>query len=105
MMGLGGSIGTGGTNIEAEALVVRNWSELITRRQEVPGKIVVYAVEWEGYATTQAYRTYGATIAAKFGAVASLIRSTGPFSINSPHTGSMNYVQVQKCWRLVCLTQ
>jgi len=35
----------------------------------------------------------GATIAAKFGAVASLMRSAGPFSINSPHTGGMAYLQ------------
>jgi carboxypeptidase Q len=90
---LGGSVGTNGVPIVATAVVVSDWAELIARRSEVPGRIVVYAVEWEGYTKTQAYRSLGATIAAKFGAVASLMRSAGPFSINSPHTGSMSYIQ------------
>lgn len=90
---LGGSVGTNGVPIVATTVVVSDWAELIARRSEVPNRIVIYAVEWEGYTKTQAYRSLGATIAAKFGAVASLMRSAGPFSINSPHTGSMSYIQ------------
>lgn len=37
------------------------------------------------------YRSSGATEAAKLGAVASLVRSVTPFSIASPHTGSVYY--------------
>ena len=94
IMSLGGSVGTpNGLPVEAEVMVVSDWAELVSRRSEALGKIVVYAVEWEGYTATQAYRSYGATVAAKFGAVASMMRSAGPFSINSPHTGSMTYMQ------------
>ena len=36
--------------IEAEVLVVKDWEELVQRQSEVPGKIVVFAFPWEGYA-------------------------------------------------------
>jgi carboxypeptidase Q len=94
MVSLGGSVGTNGVPITATTVVVSDWAELVARRAEVPGRIVIYAVEWEGYTKTQGYRSLGATVAAKFGAVATLMRSAGPFSINSPHTGSMSYLQV-----------
>jgi len=37
------------------------------------------------------YRSNGAIEAAKLGAVASLVRSVTPFSIESPHTGATSY--------------
>lgn len=53
----------------------------------MPGKIVVYNQDYEGYGVSVAYRSQGAARASKLGAVASLIRSVTPFSIDSPHTG------------------
>lgn len=43
------------------------------------------------YEETVKYRGYAAVTASKMGAVAALVRSVTPFSINSPHTGMMHY--------------
>ncbi|MEI6592614.1 MAG: M20/M25/M40 family metallo-hydrolase, partial [Holophagaceae bacterium] len=48
-------------------------------------------VPFKGYGHTVAYRHAGAARAAKFGAVASLVRSVGPVSLDTPHTGVMDY--------------
>jgi carboxypeptidase Q len=91
MLGLGGSVGTPEDGITAEALVVSSFEELTERAEEAEGRIVVFDVPFEGYGRTVRYRVDGATEAARVGAVASLIRSVGPFSLNSPHTGMMRY--------------
>jgi len=99
MMGLGNSVGTGGKSIIAEAVVVKSFAELSSLpRNATEGKIVVYNqyCDWETlpivcYGLTVSYRTQGAVNAAKAGAVASLARTVGSFSINSPHTGMMSY--------------
>src|SRR5690606_11574943 len=54
-------------------------------------RIVVYDVAFETYGQAVAYRTNGAIEAAKVGAVASLVRSVTPFSMQTPHTGVMRY--------------
>ncbi|KAL2080870.1 hypothetical protein ACEWY4_022723 [Coilia grayii] len=76
-----------GSRIEAEVLVVESFEELRRHAGEAKGKIVVYNQRFVSYGQTVAYRADGASEAAKVGAVASLIRSVTPFSINSPHTG------------------
>ena len=43
------------------------------------------------YGVTVAYRAYGASRAAKYGAVATLIRTIAPFSIYIPHAGMQEY--------------
>ncbi len=91
MLGLGGSIGTPPNGITAEAIVVRDFEELERRRDQARGKIVVYNPPWKGYGRTVQYRTRGAIEAAKAGAVASLIRSVTPVSLQTPHTGMMRY--------------
>ncbi|TSK34860.1 Carboxypeptidase Q [Bagarius yarrelli] len=87
ILGLGSSVGTPKEGIEAEVLVVESFDDLKKRASEAKGKIVVYNQPFVSYGETVAYRTSGASEAAKVGAVASLIRSITPFSINSPHTG------------------
>ncbi|KAM9489076.1 carboxypeptidase Q-like isoform 1-T1 [Clarias gariepinus] len=87
ILGLGSSIGTPKGGIEAEVLVVESFDDLKRRAGEAKGKIVVYNQPFVSYGETVAYRASGASEAAKLGAVASLIRSITPFSINSPHTG------------------
>ena len=94
MLGLGNSIGTGTKGIEAEVVVVRNFSELDARGAEVKGKIVVYnqycdwaATPIDCYGLSVGYRTSGAFEAAKYGALAALVRSVTGFSMATPHTG------------------
>lgn len=97
MLGLGYSVGTGPDGIKAEVIVVRSFDELEKRKAEVPGKIVVYNQVYVNYGVSVQYRSLGASQAAKHGAVASLIRSIAPFSIDSPHTGMQDYQEgIQK---------
>ena len=91
MLGLGGSIPTPRGGLKAEVIVVNDWDELESRSNEVPGKIVLFNAPFTSYGETVAYRYSGASVAAKHGAVASLIRSIGPWSMNTPHTGVMAY--------------
>ena len=91
MLGLGGSIPTPRGGLKAEVIVVNDWDELESRSNEVPGKIVLFNAPFTSYGETVAYRYSGASAAAKHGAVASLIRSIGPWSMNTPHTGVMAY--------------
>ena len=91
MLGLGGSIGTPAAGITARVLVVGSFDELKERAAEARGRIVLFDVPFTNYGATVAYRVNGAVEAARVGAVASLIRSVGPFSMQSPHTGSMRY--------------
>ena len=91
MIGLGGSIGTQPRGITGPVLVVNSFDDLKARAAEVPGKIVLFDVPFTTYGATVRYRSTGAIEAARLGAVASLIRSVGSYSIQNPHTGSMRY--------------
>lgn len=91
ILGLGSSVGTSPRGLQAEVLVVQSFDELKSRKSEAKGKIVVYNQPFVSYGETVAYRAFGASEAAKVGAVAALIRSVTPFSINSPHTGTQDY--------------
>jgi len=91
MLGLGNSVGTSADGIKAEAIVVRSFDELEKIGEGVRGKIVVYNAPFVSYATTVAYRLTGASRAARYGAVAALVRSISPVSLNTPHTGAMRY--------------
>ncbi|MFQ6615199.1 MAG: M28 family metallopeptidase [Fidelibacterota bacterium] len=91
MLGLGGSVGTPPEGITAEVLVVKNFDELAARADEAEGKIVLFNAPFTTYGETVEYRIGGASAAARAGAVASLVRSVGPYSMNTPHTGGMGY--------------
>jgi carboxypeptidase Q len=91
MLGLGGSIATPAAGITAEVMVVASFEELTQRAAEAKGKIVLYDAEWRDYGYNGAFRRQGAIAAAKAGAVASLARAAGPYSMRTPHTGNMSY--------------
>ena len=91
ILGLGGSIGTRRAGIRGEVIVVDSFEELDERKEEVKGKLVLYNAAFTNYGETVQYRYKGAQTAAKYGAIASLIRSVGPWSMNTPHTGVMAY--------------
>jgi carboxypeptidase Q len=91
MTGLGGSVGTVGEGITGPVVVVRNFAELHQHKSDVPGKIVLFNAPFVTYGETVAYRVRGAVEAARLGAVACLVRSITPFSLQTPHTGAMEY--------------
>lgn len=89
---LGGSISTPNGGITAEVVVVKSKEELDKLGTEkVKGKIVVYNQPFLNYGQSVQYRFYGAQWAAKYGAVASLIRSVSPNTSRNVHTGMMAY--------------
>ena len=92
MLGLGGSVATPPAGVEADVIVVSNGDELTRRAADARGKIVLFNVPYTNYGETVAYRSGGASMAARVGAVASLVRSVGPIGLRTPHTGGMNYV-------------
>ncbi len=96
--GLGGSVATRPDGVQAEAIVVHNFDELDAQASRVKGKIVVYNVIFHQsgdplaeYRQGTRYRGSGASRAAKYGAVAALVRSVGPIAHRTPHTGAMRY--------------
>lgn len=91
MLGLGGSVATPRGGITAPVLVVADFDELKRRAAEVAGKIVCFDVPFTNYGATVAYRGRGPSEAARLGAVAVLVRSVGPQSLQTPHTGSLTY--------------
>jgi carboxypeptidase Q len=99
VLGLGGTVATPKAGITAPVVVVHDWAELDARREAVKGAIVLYDVampKWSedkgsGYGQTVEYRGRGASRAAKYGAVAALVRSVTAHSLRTPHTGGMNY--------------
>jgi carboxypeptidase Q len=91
MLGLGGSIATPAGGIIADVLVVGSFEELTARAAEARGRIVLFDVPFTGYGQTVRYRTDGAIAAGRVGAVASMIRSVGPYGMQTPHTGGMRY--------------
>lgn len=104
MLGLGSSVGTPPEGIQAQVLVVQSFDELKQRASEASGKIVVFNQPFVSYGETVAYRAFGASEAAKLGAVATLIRSVTPFSINSPHTGWQDYQDGVRRIPTACIT-
>jgi carboxypeptidase Q len=95
MLGLGNSVATPVEGIAAEAVVVRNFDELDALGEQVRGKIVVYNVPFTNYGATVRYRSSGASRAARYGALAVVIRSVTPVSLQTPHTGAMIYDEAQ----------
>ncbi len=90
ILGLGGSVGTPG--VTAEVVPVASFDELERLgRVRVAGRIVLFNVPYRGYGKTVVYRMAGPSHAAKLGAVAALVRSITPSSLESPHTGSLEY--------------
>lgn len=91
MLGLGGSIATPPEGLVGEVLVVSSFDELREKASQAQGKIVLFNIPFTSYRETVAVRVSGAVEAARAGAIASLIRSVGHDSLQTPHTGGMSY--------------
>lgn len=92
ILGFGFSVGTPRGGIIGDAVVVESFDEFDKLSDDVVhGKIVIFVPKWVSYGVTVQYRSKGASVASKKGAVAALVRSVTPFSIGSPHTGMQTY--------------
>lgn len=92
MLGLGGSVGTLPEGLIAQVLVVDSWVELEEKNASVKDKIVVLNAAWNiSYGNSVSYRTMSAIRTSKYGAIAVLVRSITPYSLQTPHTGIVNY--------------
>lgn len=95
MLGLGNSVGTPPEGVTADVVVVRDFDELDALGEKVRGRIVVFNAPFVTYGQTVQYRVTGPSRAAHYGAVAVLIRSVGPVSLQTPHTGTLRYADDQ----------
>jgi len=95
---LGGSSATPEAGLTAPVLVVHGMDELNQRAAEAKGKIVLYDVAFDqqladngragnAYGEAGYYRFVGPAMAAKYGAVAALVRSVGGADYRIAHTG------------------
>lgn len=99
VLALGNSIGSGKNGISAPILAVNSYKELEERKEEAKGKIVFYNFPFnhkniqpgKSYGEAGQYRYWGASRAAKYGAVGIIIRSLTEATDNNPHTGAMRY--------------
>lgn len=99
-LALGNSIGTGPAGITAEVIEVKGLDEVEALPEEaVRGKIVFYnrpmdprhINTFQGYGGAVDQRVYGASRAAKKGAVAVVVRSMTNRLDDVPHTGTLSY--------------
>ena len=99
VLALGGSIATPPGGITAEVIEVKSFGELAQRKDEAKGKIVFFSRALDeskintfaGYGGAVDQRIKGAIEAAKYGALAVVIRSITTRRDNVPHTGVMDY--------------
>jgi hypothetical protein len=98
---LGNAIGTGPGGVLANVVEVKTWDELkaLGEKGSIKGKIVFYNRPMDpkllqmfaSYGGAVDQRANGASEAAKYGAVAAIVRSMGVNQESYPHTGSLRY--------------
>jgi carboxypeptidase Q len=93
ILGLGGTVATPPSGVEAEVVVVSSFDDLRGRAADVRGRIVLFNASFTSYGDTVAYRTGGPRAAAAHGAVAVLVRAVGPIGLRTTHTGATQYGQ------------
>jgi len=97
VLAIGNSVGTGDKGVLAQVIEVKNFEELDRRKEEVKGKIVFYNYHFNktllrgAYGDAVRYRGRGASAAAKYGALAVIVRSVTAAYDDNPHTGALNY--------------
>ena len=99
ILALGNSIGTGTKGVSAYVVQVNSFDDLEARKDEIKGNIVFYNYKFnptfvspfQAYEDAVRYRGQGPGRAAKYGAVAVIIRSMSHSTDNYPHTGATRY--------------
>ena len=96
---LGNSIGTGMKGVTADVVEVKSFEDLEGKKDLIKGKIVFYNYKFiptfirtfQSYSDANSYRGSGPSRAAKYGAVAVIVRSMSHSVDNNPHTGATRY--------------
>lgn len=99
VVALGNSVGSGTKGVTAPLLRVKSFDDLESKKDSIKWKIVFYDVPFDdtllhtfqAYGKNVVYRGAGASRAAKYGALAVLVRSMTNSVDNYPHTGSLHY--------------
>ncbi|WP_291910880.1 M20/M25/M40 family metallo-hydrolase [Chitinophaga sp. CB10] len=99
VLALGNSVGSGDAGVTAPILEVSSFEDLEAKKDQVKGKIVFYNYPFNpkfiktfhSYGDAVKYRGGGASRAAKYGALAVIVRSMSHGANNEPHTGAMQY--------------
>ncbi|MEQ9063856.1 MAG: M20/M25/M40 family metallo-hydrolase [Vicingaceae bacterium] len=99
LLALGSSVGTGNKNVKAGVVQINSWEQLDELGEQVNGKIVFYNRRMDpkkintfmAYGETVDQRSKGASMAAKYGAIAAIVRSVTLKDDEFPHTGNMSY--------------
>lgn len=100
-LALGNSIGTGPMGLTAEVVELRNLEEVDSLGEQLRGKIAFFNQPMDptelntfsAYGKAAGQRVYGASRAAKYGAVGVLVRSLTTRLDHIPHTGSTVYTE------------
>ncbi len=99
VVALGNSQGSGKKAVVAEAVEVTSFEDLEKKKEQLKGKIVFYNYKFNdayintfhAYRDAGQYRGQGPSRAAKYGAVAVIVRSLSHATDNHPHTGATRY--------------
>ena len=102
VLALGNSFGTGPKGITAGVIEVSSFDELERKKDSLKGKIVFYNYKFnpsfvntfQSYGDAVQYRGQGPSRAAKYGALAVIVRSMSHSVDNNPHTGATRYDSV-----------
>jgi hypothetical protein len=99
VLALGNSEGTKNKQLTARVVLVNSFEELEMKKDSLKGKIVFYNYKFNptyvqtfrSYGEASTYRGTGPSRAAKYGAVAVIVRSMSHSTDNNPHTGATRY--------------
>lgn len=111
-LAIGNSVGTGAKGIIAEVIEVKSLDEVDNLGEKVKGKIVFYNRPMDrtqvqtfiAYGGAGDQRRAGASRAAKYGAVAVLVRSLSTELDDRPHTGSLVYEEKYPKIPAICIS-
>ena len=110
---IGGSVPTPKDGITANVVEVKNFDQLkVLGRKKIEGKIVFFnrpadptpIYTFDSYGGSVDQRARGAMHAARFGAVAVIVRSATPAHDNFPHTGNQHYADSVKAIPAFCVS-
>lgn len=106
VLALGRSVGTPDQGVTAEVVEVSDLKEIASLgKEKISGKIVFinkpfeqqYIDTFKGYSATVPIRSSGPSDAARYGAVACVIRSVSTANDDNPHTGALKYAKDAPC--------